>query len=66
MIKVLDLETETIHDLISFDRDKGYVVMESLEYGRTRNSIDKVRIFEDSTVPERNERSDKKISSSSD
>lgn len=44
-VKVLDLETNTIHNAVMIDYDAGYVVMESDEYGRTRNTFDKVKFF---------------------
>lgn len=46
-MKVLDLETKSYHDLVSIDYDNNIVVMESPKYGRTRNTIDKVRLIHD-------------------
>lgn len=45
LVKVLDLETNSIHNAVMIDYDEGFVVMESKEYGRTRNTIDKVKFF---------------------
>lgn len=44
-IKVLDVDTNSIHDAVMVDYDDNIVIMESQEYGRTRNSIDKVKFF---------------------
>lgn len=44
-IKVKDLETESIHDLVSIDVDDNEVVMRSDTHGYTYNSIENVRIF---------------------
>lgn len=46
-MKVLDLETKTYHNVVSIDYDTNTIVMESPEYGRTRNTIDKVRLIPD-------------------
>jgi hypothetical protein len=46
-MKVLDLETKTYHNVVSIDYDTNTIVMESPEYGRTRNTLDKVRLIHD-------------------
>ncbi len=48
-MKVLDLETKTYHNVVSIDYDTNTIVMESPEYGRTRNTIDKVRLIHDTS-----------------
>lgn len=44
-IKVLDLQTNSLHDLVSVDFDEGHVVMESKQYGRTSNKITAVKFI---------------------
>jgi hypothetical protein len=46
-MKVLDLETKSYHSVVSIDYDTNTIVMESPEYGRTRNTLDKVRLIHD-------------------
>jgi len=46
-MKVLDLETKTYHTVVSIDYDTNTIVMESPQYGRTRNTLDKVRLIHD-------------------
>lgn len=46
-MKVIDLETNSIHNVVSIDYDNNEIIMESKDYGRTRNTIDKVRILHD-------------------
>ncbi len=48
-MKVLDLETKTYHNVVSIDYDTNTIVMESPEYGRTRNTLDKVRLIHDTS-----------------
>jgi hypothetical protein len=48
-MKVLDLETKTFHNVVSIDYDTNTIVMESPEYGRTRNTLDKVRLIHDTS-----------------
>lgn len=47
-MKVIDLETKSTHNVVSIDYDTNVIVMESKEYGRTRNTLDKVRLLHDS------------------
>lgn len=44
-IKILDIETNTIHDLVRFDEHEDRVIMNSDEYGHTSNTKDKVEIL---------------------
>jgi hypothetical protein len=46
-MKAYDIETKSYHRVVSLDYDNNVVVMESPEYGRTRNTIDKVRLIQD-------------------
>lgn len=46
-MKAYDIETKSYHKVVSIDYDNNIVVMESPEYGRTRNTIDKVRLIQD-------------------
>jgi hypothetical protein len=46
-MKAFDIETKSYHKVVSLDYDNNTVVMESPEYGRTRNTIDKVRLIMD-------------------
>jgi hypothetical protein len=46
-MKAIDLETNTLHNVVSIDYDSNTVVMESERYGRTRNTLDKVRLLMD-------------------
>ena len=46
-MKAYDIESKSYHRVVSIDYDNNIVVMESIEYGRTRNSIDKVRLIQD-------------------
>lgn len=48
-MKVLDLETKTYHTVVSIDYDTNKIVMESPEYGRTSNTLDKVRLIHDTS-----------------
>ena len=48
-MKALDLETKTYHTVVSIDYDTNTIVMESPEYGRTRNTLDKVRLIHDTS-----------------
>lgn len=48
-MKVLDLETKTYHNVVSIDFDTNIVIMESPEYGRTSNTLDKVRLIHDTS-----------------
>ncbi len=43
-LKVLDLETNTVHDFCHFDDDR--VVMCNPEYGHTSNVLKNVRLFQ--------------------
>ena len=47
-MKAFDIETKSYHKVISLDYDTNKVVLESPEYGRTSNTIDKVRLIQDS------------------
>ena len=38
-MKAYDIETKSYHRVVSLDYDNNVVVMESPEYGRTRNTI---------------------------
>lgn len=44
--KVYDIETDSIHDLVSIDFESSRVVMKSKDYGSTSNTWDKVRIIQ--------------------
>lgn len=46
-MKAYDIETKSYHKVISLDYDTNKVVLESPEYGRTSNTIDKVRLIQD-------------------
>lgn len=46
-MKAYDIETKSYHRVVSLDYDNNVIVMESPEYGRTRNTIDKVRLIQD-------------------
>lgn len=46
-MKAYDIETKSYHKVVSLDYDNNVIVMESPEYGRTRNTIDKVRLIQD-------------------
>lgn len=46
-MKAYDIETKSYHKVVSLDYDNNVIVMESPEYGRTRNTIDKVRLIRD-------------------
>ena len=46
-MKAYDIETKSYHRVVSLDYDNNVVVMESPEYGRTRNTIDKVRLIQE-------------------
>jgi hypothetical protein len=46
-MKALDLETKSYHTVVSIDYDTNTIVMESPQYGRTRNTLDKVRLIHD-------------------
>jgi hypothetical protein len=48
-MKVLDLETKSYHTVVSIDYDTNTIVMESPEYGRTKNTLDKVRLIHDTS-----------------
>jgi hypothetical protein len=47
-MKAYDIETKSYHKVVSVDYDNNRVVLESPEYGRTSNTIDKVRLIQDS------------------
>lgn len=44
-LQVIDLETNSTHNVVVVDYDENVVIMESLKYGRTRNYIDKVKFL---------------------
>lgn len=44
--KVYDIETDSLHDLVSIDFDNSRVVMENKDYGHTSNTWDKVRLIQ--------------------
>lgn len=44
-IKVLDIETDTIHKPIFIDFEEKIVIMENEEFGRTRNDFNKIKVF---------------------
>lgn len=46
-MKAYDIETKSYHKVISLDYDTNKVILESPEYGRTSNTIDKVRLIQD-------------------
>jgi hypothetical protein len=46
-MKAYDIETKSYHQVIKVDYDDNSVIMESPQYGRTRNTIDKVRLIQD-------------------
>ena len=46
-MKVLDIDSNTIHKPIMIDYEQDMVIMENPEYGRTGNSIGKVKFFFD-------------------
>lgn len=43
-MKATDLETNSLHKVVSIDYDNNIVILQSKEYGRTRQTIDKVRL----------------------
>jgi len=43
-MKAVDIQTNTVHDVISIDYDTNRVVLQSKEYGRTSQTIDNVRL----------------------
>jgi hypothetical protein len=45
-MKAYDIETKSYHKVVSLDYENNVVVMESPD-GRTRNTIDKVRLIQD-------------------
>ena len=46
-MKAYDIETKSYHKVVSLDYDNNIIIMESPEYGRTGNTIDKVRLIQD-------------------
>ena len=49
-MQVRDLETNSVHTVVSIDFDTQVVVMESIECGRTRNVFNKVVLLNTSNV----------------
>lgn len=54
-MKVLDIESNTVHKPILIDYDQETVMMESEEFGRAGNSLDKVMFFfdDEATAPKK-------------
>ncbi len=50
-MKALDLETKSIHKVKCIDFDDYTVVMESKEYGCTRQSLDKIIFIKEDADP---------------
>ena len=50
-IKILDIETNTVHNPIFFDFEEKIVIMENSEFGRTRNDFGKVKVFVEGQTP---------------
>jgi len=48
----IDLETKSAHKVISIDFENQIVHLESSEYGRTRQDIDKVILIREKEDPE--------------
>ena len=46
-MRAIDLETNTLHNVVSIDYDSNTIVMESERYGITSNTLDKVRLLMD-------------------
>ena len=46
-MKAYDIESKSYDKVVSLDYDNNVVIMESPEYGRTRNTIDKVRLIQE-------------------
>lgn len=46
-MKAYDIETKSWHKVVSIDYDDNTIVMASPKYGRTRQTIDKVRLVLD-------------------
>jgi hypothetical protein len=44
-MKAIDKETNSVHKIISIDIDNNQAVLESEQYGRTSQSLDKIIIF---------------------
>ncbi len=44
-LKVLDIESNSVHNPVFIDFNENYVIMENKEFGRTRNTLDKVKFF---------------------
>ena len=45
MLKAYDIETKSIHNIIKIDYDDDLIVMSSEKYGRTKNDLNKVKLF---------------------
>jgi hypothetical protein len=44
-LKAYDEETKSVHNIIKIDYDDDLIVMESKQYGRTKNDLSKVKLF---------------------
>lgn len=44
-LRVLDIESNSVHSPVFIDFNDNYVIMENKEFGRTRNTLDKVKLF---------------------
>lgn len=50
-MKVIDIETKSIHNVIKIDFDTSEVVMENKQYGYTRQGLDKVVFLREDSDP---------------
>lgn len=51
-MKAIDIETKSVHKVISIDFESQTIHFESSEYGRTRQDIDKVILIRKKEDPE--------------
>lgn len=51
-MKAIDIETKSVHWVISIDFESQIIILESSEYGRTRQDVGKVVLIREKRDPE--------------
>lgn len=51
-MKAIDIETKSVHKVISIDFESQTILLESSEYGRTRQDVGKVVLIREKRDPE--------------
>jgi hypothetical protein len=51
-MKAIDIETKSVHKVISIDFESQTIILESSKYGRTRQDVGKVVLIREKRDPE--------------